>query len=94
MARTRKTVQSPSESTLTTIEKNINESPDRFKMSEMAYSGLNIFDGVSVDELKKELNFPYNIKTYKQMSYHSTINAALTLYEGLILKASWRVVAP
>lgn len=94
MARTRKTVQSPSESTLTPIEKNINESPDRFKMSEMAYSGLNIFDGVSVDELKKELNFPYNIKTYKQMSYHSTINAALTLYEGLILKASWRVVAP
>lgn len=67
---------------------------ERFKLSEMAYSGLNVFNGVTKDELKEELNFPKSIKTFKQMSYHSTVNAALTLYEALISKADWKVVPP
>lgn len=67
---------------------------ERFKLSEMAYSGLNVFNGITKDELKEELNFPKSIKTFKQMSYHSTINAALTLYEALISKADWKVVPP
>ena len=67
---------------------------ERFKLSEMAYSGLNVFNGITKDELKEELNFPKSIKTFKQMSYHSTVNAALTLYEALISKADWKVVPP
>jgi hypothetical protein len=84
------------QSELKTIEKAVNpqDQPERFKLSEIAYSGLNLFNGVSTDEIKKELNFPYNIKTYKQMSYHSTINSGLALYEALISKADWKVLPP
>lgn len=70
------------------------EQPDRFKLGESGYQGLNVWNGVSNDELKKELNFPGSLKTFKQMSYHSTINAALTLYESLISKATWVVKPP
>lgn len=77
----------------TRVEKGLDD-PNRFKLSEMGYIGLNIFDGVTSDELKKELNFPYNLKTYKQMSVHSTINAALTLYDNIVTKANWVVRPP
>lgn len=73
---------------------NPQDTPERFKLSEIAYSGLNLFNGVSDDEIKKELNFPNNIKTYKQMSYHSAVNAPLTLFEVLVSKATWKVVDP
>lgn len=70
------------------------ENIERFKLSEMSYSGLKLFNGVTNEEVKRELNFPESIKTFKQMSYHSTINAALTLYETLLAKADWKVVEP
>lgn len=72
-----------------TVQKAVDDTPERFKLSESGYLGLNVFNGVSNDELKRELNFPNSINTYKQMSYHSTINAALTLYENLIGKVDW-----
>jgi len=72
----------------------LSDKPERFKLAEIGYIGSNMFDGVSKDELKSELNFPTSIKTYKQMSYHGTINAALTLYEALICKADWVVRPP
>ena len=71
------------------IQKAVDDTPDRFKLSESGYLGLNVFNGVSNDELKRELNFPNSVDTYKQMSYHGTINAALTLYENLIGKVDW-----
>jgi hypothetical protein len=71
------------------IQKAVDDTPDRFKLSESGYLGLNVFNGVSNDELKRELNFPNSVNTYKQMSYHGTINAALTLYENLISKVDW-----
>ena len=71
------------------VQKAVDDTPDRFKLSESGYLGLNVFNGVSNDELKKELNFPNSVNTYKQMSYHSTINSALTLYENLIGKVDW-----
>lgn len=76
------------------IVKANSEPIDRFKLAEAGYSGNNMWNGISADELKKELNFPYSIKTYKQMSYHGTINAALTLYESIICKANWIVRPP
>ena len=75
----------------TEIEKAADDSLSRFKMSESGYIGLNIFNGISNDELKKELNFPNNIKVFKEMSYHSTINSALSLYLNLCTKADWVV---
>lgn len=76
------------------VEKAFDEKPERFRLGEAGYSGLNIFNGISNEELKKELTFPHSIKTYKQMSYHSTVNAAITLYHSLIAKVDWRVVEP
>jgi hypothetical protein len=63
-------------------------------MSESGYLGLNVFAGVTQDELKKELNFPMSINTFKQMSYHGTINSALSLFDTLISKADWKFKAP
>ena len=70
------------------------DQPQRFKLAEAGFLGVNLWNGVSNDEIKRELNFPYSLKTFKQMSYHSAINAALTLYEVMALKANWKVTAP
>ena len=70
------------------------DTPERFKLSEAGYLGLNVYAGVTKDEIKKELNFPTSIQTYKQMSYHGTINSALTLFDTLVSKADWKFKAP
>lgn len=70
------------------------DTPERFKLSESGYLGLNIYAGVTDSELKKELNFPNSVNTFKQMSYHSTINSALTLFDNLISKVDWKFKAP
>jgi hypothetical protein len=79
-----------------TVEKAIApaDQPERFRIGEIGYSGLSIFDGVTNEEIKRELNFPYNIKTYREMSYHTSVNACLQLYENLISKVTWRIVPP
>jgi hypothetical protein len=78
----------------TVAKATMNDVPERFKMAETGYLGLNIYAGLSEDEIKKELNFPASIKTYKQMSYHSTVNSALSLFDNLVGKADWKFKAP
>ncbi|MCZ2397806.1 MAG: DUF935 domain-containing protein [Chitinophagales bacterium] len=79
----------------TAIEKALPlDTPERFRMGEMGNLGLKVFNGVTNAELKRELNFPNNIQTYKEMSYHPAINAPLTLFENIISKATWTVVPP
>lgn len=65
------------------------DQPERFRMSEMGSLGLSVFNGVTQDELKKELNFPHSLTTFREMSIHSAINAPLTLFENIISKATW-----
>lgn len=72
----------------------LDETPERFKLSEAGYLGLNVWNGITNDEIKKELNFPHSVKTYKQMTYHSTINSALTLFDNLIGKVEWTFKPP
>ena len=77
------------------ITKAINtDTPERFKLSEAGYLGLNVWNGITQDELKKELNFPHSVKTFKQMTYHGTINSALTLFDNLISKVEWTFKPP
>ncbi len=71
-----------------------NDQPERWRLGEVGYLGLQIFDGVTNDELKRELTWPYSATTYKQMSYHTSINACLTLYDNLISKVDWQVIPP
>lgn len=70
------------------------DKPERFKLSEVGYRGLSVFNGVSNDEVKRDLTWPYSIQTFKNMSYHSAINAGLTLFDNLIGKVNWSVVPP
>lgn len=79
----------------TEVEKANNlDQPERFRIGEIGYAGLSLFDGVTNEEMKRELNWPYSAKTYKEMSYHTSINACLSLYENLISKVEWRIVPP
>ena len=68
--------------------------PERFKLGEMGHLGLKMFNGVTQGELRRELDFPNNLATYKEMQQHSTVNASLTLFETIISKASWLFKEP
>jgi hypothetical protein len=85
-----------SKSNVEPLQKALNpkDQPERFRLGEISSSGLNLFSGIPAEELKRELDFPNNIKTYKQMSYHPAVNAAITLYSSMIAKARYRIVAP
>ena len=78
------------------VEKAIapSDKPERFQLGSIGYSGLNLFNGVTNEEVKRELNWPYSAETYKEMSYHSAINSCLSLYDSLISKVDWRVLPP
>ena len=70
------------------------DQPDRFRLSEMGALGLQVFNGVSNDDLKRELNWPMSIRTFKQMNAHGTINSAMTLFDNIIGKAQWSITPP
>ncbi len=70
------------------------EEPARFKLAAIGISGLQMFDGITTDEIHKELQWPYSAKTFKKMTYSTAVNSSLTLYENLISKVNWRVVPP
>lgn len=67
------------------------DTPEPFKFGEMGINGQRIFQGIPDIELKKELNFPTNLKTYKQMMLHPAINASISLYKSMLTKATFRV---
>lgn len=70
------------------------EEPERFKLSAIGTSGLNVFNGVTYNELHQELQWPRSATTFKKMSYSTPIAASLSLYENLVSKVTWRVVPP
>lgn len=68
------------------------DTPAPFKLGEMSVSGNRIIAGLPNNELKRELNFPHNIKTYRQMLLHPAVNAPISLYESMLAKANFRVI--
>ena len=68
--------------------------PERFRLGEMGVGGLPIYQGVSREEIKQELNFPNSVYVYKEMSVHSAINAPLALFDNIISKATWTFKPP
>ncbi len=70
------------------------DQPERFRLGEVGALALRVFNGVTQDELRRELNWPNSITTYKQMSDHSAINAPLTLFSNIIAKATWLYKPP
>ena len=83
MATTKKSPATP----VTKASMLTQDQPDRFRLSEMGALGLQVFNGVSNDDLKRELNWPMSIRTFKQMNAHGTINSAMTLFDNIIGKA-------
>lgn len=70
------------------------DDPERFRLGDLGYAAPKVINGVSTEEIKRELNMPYAVDTYKKMSYHPSISAPLALYDAMISKASFRVLAP
>lgn len=63
----------------------------RFQMSEVGGTGLRITSGQVLEEIKRELQFPESILTYKQMGYDAVIASALNYYEHMMLKAKFKI---
>ena len=70
------------------------DKPQRFAYGEIGYTGANLYNGVSQDELYRELIFPQSLKTFKKMQYHSAVASCLNLYDNIISKVVWRVKPP
>lgn len=51
----------------------------RFTIEQLGYTGLKINNGQINEEIKRELQFPQSILTYKQMGYDSTVASALSI---------------
>lgn len=68
------------------------DTPEKFVLGEMGVSGAKMFGGIPADEIKSELNFPTNLKTYKQMLLHPAVNASISLYKSMLTKATFRVL--
>jgi len=62
-----------------------------FTIQQLGYTGLRVSNGQINEELKRELQFPQSILTYKQMGYDSTVASALNYYEHMMLKANFEV---
>ncbi len=78
------------------IEKAVSplDTPERFRLGEIGSIGRPTFAGVTQDEIKRELNWPQSISTFKSMTEHSAVNAPLTLFENIISKATWTYKPP
>lgn len=63
---------------------------DRVALSEIGYTGLNLSAGIPQDEIKRDLQFPTSIKTFKQMTYDATIAAAIAYGESMMLKSKFK----
>ena len=63
----------------------------KFALSELGYNGLRVSSGQIYEEIKRELQFPQSITTYKQMTYDSAISSALSYYENMMLKTKFSV---
>lgn len=64
----------------------------RFKLGELGVTGLSMFNGITYEEVKRELNFPESTNTYKLMSYHPSVNAPINLFTNMVAKAPLRII--
>lgn len=88
MARTKK------EETTVEVSKASSEDISRFRLGELGVAGNTLFNGITQNEIKRELNWPESLNTYKLMSYHPSISAPLKLFDSMVSKANLRVIPP
>lgn len=88
MARTKK------EETTVEVSKATSEDISRFRLGELGVAGNTLFNGITQNEIKKELNWPESLNTYKLMSMHPAVSAPLNLFDSMVTKANLRVIPP
>lgn len=66
----------------------------RMKMSEVGWTGLREFDGIILEEMRKDLQWPRANRTYQEMGEDATIASALSLFSMMISRVNWKVVPP
>ena len=70
------------------------DTPDRFKMGSIGYSGLKIFDGVVETETVSDLKYPKSNDTFEKMLLHPAINSSIELHKSMLGKAKYRYLPP
>ena len=70
------------------------EKPEKFSLGAIGIDGASVYASLPRNEIKNELNFPHNRKTYKQMMLHPAVNASISLYKSMLSKATYRFIAP
>lgn len=76
------------------VSKASSEDISRFRLGELGVAGNTLFNGIPQNEIKKELNWPESLNTYKLMTYHPSISAPLKLFDSMVSKANLRFVPP
>lgn len=66
----------------------------RIRMGEIGFTGLKQFDGIILEESRKDLQWPRANRTFQEMAQDATIASALSLFEMMISRVKWRVVEP
>jgi Protein of unknown function (DUF935). len=66
----------------------------RIKMGETGWIGLREFDGIILEQMRKDLTWPRANRTYQEMAEDSTIASALSLFSMMISRVNWKVVPP
>lgn len=61
-------------------------------MSEIGYTGQAMNSYWIQSEARRELQFPYSIKTYNKMMYNSSVIAALKLVKTFFSRVEWSVI--
>lgn len=64
------------------------------RVGELAYTGLKTDDGVVRENVLKQLIFPRNIQTYKEMSFDSSIASATSTIRDFIQGVEWEFEEP
>lgn len=66
----------------------------RLKMGEQGWIGLREFDGIILEMMRKDLQWPRANRTYQEMEEDATIASALSLFSMMISRVAWKVVPP
>ena len=73
---------------------NISPSLKRMLLGHQALPSLSTIQGQILEESRTELSFPANVTTYNKMSLETNIASAISLFETMISRVNWKVVAP
>lgn len=66
----------------------------RLKMGEVGWTGLREFDGIILEQMRKDLQWPRSNRTYQEMGDDATIASALSLFSMMISRVDWKITPP